>query len=51
MKIGILARRPVPMGDIERHTVVRFGLKSVLVAKYLGTVCGSKSAKWNFVVI
>ena len=45
MKTGILARRPVPMGDTERHTMVRFGLKSALVAKYLTTVCGSKSAK------
>ena len=34
MKTVILARRPVPMGDTERHiaTVVRFGLKSALVA-------------------
>ena len=45
MKAGKLARRPVPMGDTERHTVVRFGLKSTLVAKYLDTVCGSKSTK------
>ena len=45
MKAGKLARRPVPMGDTERHTVVRFGLKSALVAKYLDTVCGSKSTK------
>ena len=41
MKIGILARRPVPMGNTKKHTVVRFGLKrglkSALVAKYLAT--------------
>ena len=42
MKTGILARRLVPMGDTERHyTVVRFGLKSALIAKYLATVHGS----------
>ena len=45
MKTGKLARRPVPIGDTERHTVVRFGLKFALVAKFLDTVCGSKSAK------
>ena len=51
MKTGKLTRRPVPMGDTERHTVVRFGLKSALVAKYLDIVCGSKPAKWSFVDI
>ena len=49
MKTGILARRPVPMGNTEKHTVARFGLKrglkSAMVAKYLGTVHGSKAAK------
>ena len=45
MKTGKLARRPVPIGDTERHTVVRFGLKFALVAKFLDTVCGSKCAK------
>ena len=35
MKTGKLARRPVPMDDTERHTVVRFGLKSALVANTL----------------
>ena len=45
MKIEILAKRPVTIGDSERHTVIRFGLKSVLVAKYLATVHGPKSAK------
>ena len=44
-KTGKLARRPVPIGDTERHTVVRFGFKFALVAKYLDTVCGSKSEK------
>ena len=39
MKTGILARRPVC--DTERHTVIRFGLKSALVAKYLAIVHGS----------
>ena len=42
MKTGILARRPVAMGD--KDIVVRFGLKSAMVAKYLATVPGSKSA-------
>ena len=32
----MLAGRPMTMGDTERHTMVRFGLKSTLVAKYLG---------------
>ena len=51
MKTGILARRPVPMGNTEKHTVVRFGLKrgliSALVAKYLAihVVHGSKAAE------
>ena len=45
MKTGVLASRPVPMGDTGRHTVVRFGLTSAVVAKYLATMCGSKSAK------
>ena len=51
MKIGILARRAVPMGNTEKHTVVRFGLKrgliSALVAKYLAihVVYGSKSCR------
>ena len=44
MKTGILIRRPMPMGDIERHSVVRFGLVFV-ITKYLATVCGSKFAK------
>ena len=43
MKTGILARRPVPIGDTERHTMIRFGLKSAQLAKYLVTVRGSKS--------
>ena len=45
MKTGILASRPVPMGNTEKHTVVRFGLKSALVTKYLATVHGLKAAK------
>ena len=45
MKAGELARRPVPVCDTERHTVVRFGLILAVVAKYLATECGSKSTK------
>ena len=45
MKAGKLARRPVPVCDTERHTLVRFGLISAVVAKYPATECGSKSAK------
>ena len=45
MKTGELASRPVLMSDIGRHTVIRFGLTSTVVAKYLATMCGSKSAK------
>ena len=41
MKIEVLARRLVPMGDTERCTVVKFGLTSAMIIKYLATVCGS----------
>ena len=51
MKAGILSRRPVPMGDTEIHIVIRFGLTSAVVTKYLDTMRGSKSAKWGFVAI
>ena len=35
MKTGVLARRPVPMGDTERRILwLRFGLSSAVVAKY-----------------
>ena len=48
MKTGILVRRPMPMGDTERHSVVEFGPTSL---EYLSILHGSKHAKWSFVAI
>ena len=45
MKTGVLPRRPVPMGDTERHAVVRFNLPSAVLAKYFAIVHESKSEK------
>ena len=39
------------MDNTERPSMVRFGLTSAVVTKYLATVHGSKSANWNYVAI